>query len=64
MIFVTVGTQLPFDRLIEMVDEAAPELDQEIFAQTGSGKYIPKTLNIRNASHQRNLMKSFNCQNL
>lgn len=43
MIFVTVGTQLPFDRLIRAVDEIAPYLDgEEIVAQTGGGKYAAK----------------------
>lgn len=41
MIVVTVGTQLPFDRLIEMVDKLAPSLGQEVFAQTGVGTYKP-----------------------
>ncbi|BBD99723.1 glucuronosyltransferase [Sphingobium amiense] len=41
MIFVTVGTQLPFDRLIELIDAMAPSLDEEVFAQTGRGRYQP-----------------------
>lgn len=45
MIFVTVGTQLPFDRLIRAVDEIAPYLDGErIIAQTNGGKYIAKNI--------------------
>jgi UDP-N-acetylglucosamine transferase subunit ALG13 len=36
MIFVTVGTQLPFERLIDAVDAfAASHPDEEIVAQTG-----------------------------
>ncbi len=42
MIVVTVGTQLPFDRLIKMVDELAPSLGQDVFAQTGVGRYTPQ----------------------
>jgi len=42
MIFVTIGTQIPFDRLIEMLDRIAPELDEEIYAQALRGKYKPK----------------------
>lgn len=42
MIFVTIGTQIPFDRLIEMLDRIAPELDEEIYAQALKGKYKPK----------------------
>ena len=44
MIVVTVGTQLPFDRLIEMVDELAPRLIGPVFAQTGPGQYRPKNI--------------------
>ncbi|NPU90891.1 MAG: glucuronosyltransferase [Gammaproteobacteria bacterium] len=43
MIFVTVGTQLPFERLIKAVDEWAekwPEI--YIFAQVGDTEYIPQ----------------------
>lgn len=43
MIFVTVGTQIPFDRLMQMVDEIAPELQgEEIIAQSCDGKYSPE----------------------
>ncbi len=41
MIFVSTGTQLPFDRLIEMVDRIAGELDEEIVVQAKPGKYKP-----------------------
>jgi UDP-N-acetylglucosamine transferase subunit ALG13 len=43
MIFLTVGTQLPFERLIQCVDELCeknPEL--EVFGQIGHCEYIPK----------------------
>lgn len=42
MIFVTVGTQLPFDRLVQDLDAIAPELSVPIFAQTGVSTYVPK----------------------
>lgn len=35
MIFATVGTQLPFPRLINALDALAPDLGEEIVAQTG-----------------------------
>ena len=35
MIFATVGTQLPFPRMMAALDAAAPALDEEIVAQTG-----------------------------
>lgn len=45
MIFVTVGTQLPFDRLICAIDEIAPYLDIErIIAQTNGGRYVAKNI--------------------
>jgi UDP-N-acetylglucosamine transferase subunit ALG13 len=44
MIVVTVGTQLPFDRLIAMIDELAPRLSTPVFAQTGSGQYKPQNI--------------------
>ncbi len=41
MILVTVGTQLPFDRFVRIIDQLAPRLDEEVFAQTGRGNYRP-----------------------
>lgn len=43
MIFLTVGTQLPFDRFVKLVDEwAGRNPDVEIFAQIGEGEYHPQ----------------------
>src|SRR5210317_929649 len=43
MIFATVGTQLPFDRLIRSLDEWASQNPQvEIFAQIGQTNYVPR----------------------
>ncbi|MBE0535429.1 MAG: hypothetical protein IH624_07135 [Phycisphaerae bacterium] len=44
MIFVTVGTQFPFDRLIRAVDTALEmdRINEEVFAQTGEGLYQPR----------------------
>ncbi len=47
MIFVTVGTQLPFDRLIRLVDAIAPDLPGRVFAQTGNGKFQPANMDWR-----------------
>lgn len=42
MIFITVGTQIPFDRLLQMVDSIAPRLGgEEIVAQGCAGSYVP-----------------------
>ncbi len=44
MIFVTVGTQLPFDRFIQMVDTLAVDTEEEIIAQIGQAEYSPSNL--------------------
>lgn len=47
MIFVSTGTQFPFDRLIEMVDGVAGALDEEVVAQAMPGKYAPRHFETR-----------------
>lgn len=43
MIFVTVGTQLPFDRLISAVDEwAGATPSRRVFAQIGPSRMTPR----------------------
>lgn len=42
MIFVTVGTQLAFDRLIGAVDAWAERAGRPVFAQIGPGEYTPR----------------------
>lgn len=44
MIFLTVGTQFPFDRLVRAVDEALDQglIDEEVFAQIGETSYRPR----------------------
>ena len=43
MIFVTIGTELPFDRLVRTVDQwASDEGISGIFAQIGKGGWEPK----------------------
>jgi len=43
MIFLTVGTQFPFDRLVKSVDQAFDGrlVNEEIFAQIGETSYKP-----------------------
>lgn len=49
MIFVTVGTQLPFDRLIQAVDELAPSFpENEIIAQVYRPGYIARNIRTLN----------------
>lgn len=43
MILMTIGTQLPFDRLVRAVDELALRLEEPIFGQIGAkAEYLPK----------------------
>ena len=44
MILVTVGTQLPFDRLVGAMDALAPSLGVPIFAQIGHGGLAPRNM--------------------
>ena len=44
MIFVTIGTQLPFDRLIKIIDELAPQLNEEVVAQVYQCGFTPKNI--------------------
>jgi UDP-N-acetylglucosamine transferase subunit ALG13 len=41
-VFVTVGTQLPFDRLIGAVDQWAASRNCEVLAQTGTTQLQPR----------------------
>jgi len=43
MIFVSVGSMFPFDRLVRMMDEwTEGHQGEEVFAQIGGGNYQPK----------------------
>jgi beta-1,4-N-acetylglucosaminyltransferase len=44
VIFLTVGSALPFDRLVQMIDDIAPTLNlgEPLFAQIGRGRYLPQ----------------------
>ena len=50
MIFVITGTQLPFDRLIRMLDELAPQLNEEIVAQVNGSGYLPHHIHMKSQS--------------
>lgn len=48
MIFLTVGGQLPFDRLVRRVDEWAEDRQRnDIVAQIGAADYRPRHMQIR-----------------
>jgi len=44
MIFLTVGTQFPFDRLVKAIDDILGKgiIDEEIIGQTGQTSYEPR----------------------
>lgn len=44
MIFLTVGSALPFDRLVAMVDDIIPslKLEESLLGQIGKGRYKPR----------------------
>ena len=42
MIFVTIGSMFPFDRMIEALDAWAAGQQEEIVAQIGAGRFEPK----------------------
>ena len=44
MIFVAVGTQFPFNRLIQYMDEWAGGHKEEVIAQISDGDYIPQNI--------------------
>lgn len=46
MIFITVGTVLSHDALIEKIDalKALLKIEDKIYAQIGNGKYIPQNM--------------------
>lgn len=44
MIFLTIGTQLPFNRLVRALDDLAPRLPLDIFAQIGQSDYAPANI--------------------
>jgi UDP-N-acetylglucosamine transferase subunit ALG13 len=47
VILLTVGTQLPFDRFVEVVDRLAPSLPERVFAQVGQASYRPVNMDWR-----------------
>lgn len=48
MIFLTVGTQFPFDRLVRAVDDIVGQglIGEEIFAQIGKSSYKPRNFEV------------------
>lgn len=44
MIFLTVGSMLPFDRLVRAMDEWSANTAEEVFAQIGEASYLPRNM--------------------
>jgi UDP-N-acetylglucosamine transferase subunit ALG13 len=46
MIFLTVGSTQPFDRLVRLIDESVAEsiIEAKVFAQIGRGSYVPQRI--------------------
>jgi UDP-N-acetylglucosamine transferase subunit ALG13 len=42
LILLTIGTQLPFNRLVKALDDLAPTLSEEIFGQVGEASFEPQ----------------------
>ena len=49
MIFVTVGTDLPFDRMLRVIDAWAGDSGRDdVFAQIGEGAWEPENIRFAN----------------
>lgn len=61
MIFLTVGTQLPFERLVKAIDEWAADNTQiPVFAQIGTTEYKPKHLEVTEGLSPGEYQEKFN----
>ena len=47
MIFVTTGTQEPFDRFLRIIDAIVPYLSEEVVVQAFRDNYDPKNFSLR-----------------
>jgi UDP-N-acetylglucosamine transferase subunit ALG13 len=57
MIFVSIGSMFPFDRLVRLMDEIAPQLAGETcFAQIGDGAYEPRNMGFARMLSRREFM--------
>ena len=65
MIFVTVGAQMPFDRLVKTVDQWAYELGRnDVFAQIGSTDYRPSNIQWTDFLSTEEFKKRFEAANV
>lgn len=59
MIFLTIGTQLPFDRLVKAVDDVAPSVPFPVFGQIGKSSYQPKNFKSKQSLTQSEFKDCF-----
>lgn len=65
MIFVTVGTDLPFDRMMRVIDHWAAENNRsDLFAQIGEGGWEPPHIPFRNFLQPPEFRKMFEAADL
>ena len=62
MIFVTVGTDLPFDRMVRVIDDWACKNDRrDVFAQIGEGGWEPGFIRFSNFLQPPEFVEKFKC---
>ena len=61
MMFLTVGTQFPFDRLVKSVDDAIERGDtqEQVFAQIGDSSYQPRNFKSVKALNKESFDRHF-----
>lgn len=59
MIFVTVGTQLPFTRLISSLDVWCSHTEEKVIAQIGHDNYLPKQLEYKDFYSHEEMTRFF-----
>ena len=65
MIFVTVGTDLPFDRMLRVIDQWAGENRRDdLFAQIGEGGWEPKNIPFRHFLQPPEFRQKFDAADL
>lgn len=61
MIFVTVGTDLPFDRMVKVIDQWARENERrDVFAQIGEGAWEPEFIEFSHFLEPPEFKRRFN----
>jgi UDP-N-acetylglucosamine transferase subunit ALG13 len=65
MIFITVGTDLPFDRMLKVIDQWALDRQREdVFAQIGEGAWEPRYIPFRHFLQPPEFLEKFTAADL